>query len=191
VLLSRGDPSRMGRRLGSWAARRTAAGRTPSIEERFAAIRERLTSLEWPARTLLVTAVDARLGELRVFDGSDGVPLLEAVSASCAVPGVYPPVPIGDRTYIDGGARSTTNADLAAHCDAVLVLAPLDRAIGPMKGAVQQLGGTPHLVITPDAQARAAIGKNVLDVSARPASARAGYAQARQVADDVRRLWDF
>lgn len=190
VLLSRGDPERVGRRLGRWAVDRAAAGKTPTAEERFEAIRERLTSLEWPERRLLVTAVETHLGELKVFDGSDGVPLLEAVSASCAVPGVYPPVPIAGRTYIDGGARSGTNADLVADCDVVLVIAPLDRSVGPMRSASQQLGGTRHLVITPDDQAKAAIGKNVLEVTARPASARAGYAQAPAVAEAVRRLWD-
>lgn len=189
AVLAKGDPERMGRRLGSWAIKRSAAGKTPPLSERLDAIRARLTSLEWPERTLLVTAVEARLGELRVFDGTDDVSLLDAVAASCAVPGVYPPVPIAARTYVDGGARSGTNADLAAHCDAVLVLAPIDRAVGPIRSASQQLGDTPHLILTPDVCSRTAIGKNVLDVARRPSSARAGFAQAQQVADDVRALW--
>lgn len=189
VLGSRGDPERMGRRLGAWAIERAAAGRTPTLAERYDAIGDRLTSLEWPERTLLVTAVEAGLGELRVFDGSDDTTLLQAVAASCAVPGVYPPVPVGGATYIDGGARSITNADLAAGCDAVLVLAPTDRAVGPLRTAAQQLSTTPHLVITPDVVARAAIGSNVLDVAARPASARAGFAQAVDAVDHVRALW--
>ncbi|MCY7394591.1 MAG: patatin-like phospholipase family protein [Nocardioides sp.] len=189
ALLSRGDPERMGRRLGAWAVKRAAAGRTPTLAARLDAIRARLTSLEWPERSLLVTAVEAGLGELRVFDGTDGTSLLDAVAASCAVPGVYPPVPIGAQTYVDGGARSGTNADLAAHCDAVLVLAPIDRSRGPMRSATQQLGDTRHVVLTPDAASRTAIGNNVLAVSARPASARAGFAQAAAVADEVRALW--
>src|SRR4051794_24858937 len=48
ALLSRGDATAMGRRLGAWAIKRTAAGRTPTLESRLEAIRERLTSLEWP-----------------------------------------------------------------------------------------------------------------------------------------------
>ena len=190
ALLSRGDAERMGRRLGSWAVERAAAGRTPTLEERLEAIRERLPSLEWPDRPLQVTAVNASTGELRVLDGSDGVPLLHAVAASCSVPGVYPPTPIQGRPHVDGGARSLTNADLAAGCDAVLVLAPSDRAIGPMRSSAQQLAGVPHLVVTPDAASTAAIGRNVLDVAARPGSARAGHAQAAAVADAVRALWE-
>jgi len=190
ALGARGDSERMGRRLGSWAIKRAAAGRTPTVAERLAAIEARLTSLEWPEKNLLVTAVEARLGELRVFDGTDGTSLLEAVTASCAVPGIYPPVPIGGATYVDGGARSITNADLAVGCGTVLVLAPIERTVGPMRSSAQQLGRAPHLVVTPDAVSRAAIGKNVLDVAARPASARAGYAQAAQVVNHVRALWE-
>ena len=106
-------------------------------------------------------------------------------------PCVYPPIPIAGRTYVDGGVRSGSNADLAAGCDRVVALSPLDRSMGPLRSARQQLGdlGTDHLVITPDETSRAAIGKNVLDPAARPRSARAGYAQAAAYADQVRRLW--
>ena len=185
-----GNLESFGRRLGAFAVKQTARGRTPSLEERYAAISARLGDATWPEPgRLLVTAVDVETGVLRVFDGSDGVSLRDAVAASCAVPGVYPPVPIEGRTYIDGGARSGTNADLAAGCDVVLAIAPMDRSVGPMKNVEQSLPDTPKLVIGPDHAARAAIGKNVLDTAARVASARAGHAQASRVADDVRALW--
>jgi len=46
--------------------------------------------------------------------------------ASCAIPGWYHPVRIGERRYIDGGAWSSTNLDLLAGqgLDEVYVLAP-------------------------------------------------------------------
>ena len=47
---------------------------------------------EWPERDLRVTAIDAHTGRFRVFSREDDVPLLYAVAASCAVPGVYPPI---------------------------------------------------------------------------------------------------
>lgn len=189
ALLSRGDSVRMGKRLGAFALKRTAAGRTPSLQSRLDAISERLTSFEWPERPLEVTVVDAATGEFRVLDGSDGIPLLDAVAASCSVPGVYPPTPLLGRPYIDGGARSGTNADLAREHDVVLVIDPIGRAVGPLKSAGQLLGDTRHLVLTPDAGAKAAIGRNVLDIAQRPASARAGHAQAASVAEAVRALW--
>ena len=190
MVRARGDLEAFGRLVGRWSARRAAAGKLPSLEERFEAIRERLPVQEWAGDgRLLVTAVDAGSGALRVFDDSDGVSLVEAVAASCAVPGVYPPVPIEGRSYIDGGARSASNADLVAGCDLVLGFAPVDRAIGPMRTADQLLGDVPHLVVTPDAASVAAIGKNVLDPAQRAASARAGRAQAAAVAPHAREIW--
>jgi NTE family protein len=125
---SRGELTRFGRQLGALSTRAAASGRLPSLEQRLAVIASRLPSPEWPERDLLVTAIDARTGVFRVIAKPDGVALADAVAASCAVPGVYPPVPIGDRTYIDGGYRSGANADLARGCSRVVVLAPVARA---------------------------------------------------------------
>jgi len=50
-------------------------------------------------------------GALTVFTKDSGVELTDAVTASCAVPGVWPPVTINGRGYIDGGVRSGSNAD--------------------------------------------------------------------------------
>ena len=191
VLRARRDPEVFGRLLGARAVRAAARGRTPSIAERYDQVRQRLTTTTWPERDLVVTAVDAATGELAAFRGGGDVGLEDAVNASCAVPCVYPPIPIGGRTYVDGGMRSGANADLAAGCDPVVVLSPLDRSVGPLRSARQQLAelGVPHLVITPDDGSRAAIGSNVLDPAARPGSARAGHAQAAAHVARVRELW--
>jgi len=190
LLRARGDLEAFGRHVGRWSARRADAGKLPSLEARFNAIRERLPVQEWgPGGRLQVTAVDVETGVLRVFDGSDGVSLVEAVTASCAVPGVYPPVPIQGRQYVDGGARSGSNADLVADCDRVLAFTPVDRAVGPMRSAGQLLGEVPHLAVSPDADSVKAIGKNVLDPARRGASARAGRAQAAAVAPLAREIW--
>ena len=58
-----------------------------------------------------------------------------------------------------------------------------------MRTAGQLLGSVPHLVVSPDADSVAAIGKNVLDPAQRPASARAGRAQAAKVAPLAREIW--
>jgi NTE family protein len=62
----------------------------------------------------VVTAIDADSGLRAVFDVDSGVRLIDAVRASCAVPGVFSSVPIDERRYGDGGLRSPYNADLAA-----------------------------------------------------------------------------
>lgn len=88
----------------------------------------------WPARPLYVNAVRRRDGR-RVVLGRDDVPragLGAAVAASCAVPGYFAPVDVDGTTYIDGGVRSATNADVLRHADldVVIALAPMG-AIGP------------------------------------------------------------
>ena len=63
-----------------------------------------LPARDWPESThLVVTAVDARSGAVRAFSRTDGVDLLHAVAASSAVPGLWPPVAVDRRWYIDGG----------------------------------------------------------------------------------------
>ena len=90
------------RTIGSHAA----AAATVSEAVRRAVIAARLPSHRWPDRRLEVTAVDIQSGERVVFDRDSGVPLVDAVAASCAVPLVWPPVTIGDRRFIDGGVAS-------------------------------------------------------------------------------------
>jgi NTE family protein len=192
LLRSRGQEQEFRRRVGALAVAAERAGLTPSEEERLAVIGARLVSTEWPARPLVVTAVDAETGEFSAFDRESGVPLLQAVAASCAVPGVYPPVTIGDRRYVDGGMRSSANTDLAAGCDRVVVLAPIPRGIGPMASVdrhVAGLAGARVAVVSPDQACRTAIGRNVLDPAARAPSARAGREQGRAVATRVAEVW--
>jgi NTE family protein len=149
----------------------------------------------WPSgQRLLVTAVGADDGALVVFERDSGVPLVDAVAASCAVPGVWPPITIDGRRYIDGGVCSPANVDLAASCDVVLVLAPISasfRRDGRVSAQLAALpAGTRRLAVTPDASARRAIGRNVLDPARRAAAARAGRVQAAGLAEAVRAVWD-
>lgn len=158
------DAVRSRARIGAMAV----AARTPSEASRRAVIEARLPDWEWPRRRLLITAVDASSGEFVVFDRDSGVSLVDAVGASCAVPGVWPPVTIGARRFVDGGMRSSVNADLAADARRVLVLAPTSAAFGPMPRLSAQVdalraAGSRVVVLTPDAAARTAIGRNVLD----------------------------
>ncbi len=181
------------RRGRAYLGHAALAARTVPESKRRTVIESRLRSRAWPARRLLVTAVDAETGEARVFDRDAGVELTDAVAASCAVPIVWPPMTINGRRYVDGGVRSIANADLAAGCDRVVVLAPVTFALrrrGRIASQLSALGpGVRSVVVSPDAEARRAIGRNVLDPARRAASARAGRRQAGSVAGAVGTVW--
>ena len=158
---------------------------------RRAVIASRLPVTTWPA-ALRIPAVDALSGELVVLDAGSGFDLVDCVAASCAVPGIWPPVTLGERRYVDGGVRTTLNADLAAGADAVLVLAPMGLAgSGPLTAGLDdarpQLGRV--VAIEPSEQARDAMGANPLDPATRRPSAEAGRAQGRAEAGRVDELW--
>jgi NTE family protein len=176
-------------RIGAMALK----AKTPTEAERRKVIAGRLGDLSWPAQRLLITACDAYSGEFKVFDSGSGVSLVDAVGASCAVPGVWPPVTIGGTRYIDGGTRSATNADLAEGADRVVIIAPIAVGGGPVGRLADEarlLGRTARVVtVTPDKPARAAIGRNVLDPAFRAASARAGREQAARVLAEVEQIW--
>jgi len=182
------DPLRARARMGRKAlAARPASGRNPRE-----AIAEGLLLDDWPEKALKVTAVDADSGEFKVFDRESRVPLADAVAASCAVPLVWPPVAIDGHRYMDGGVRSITNADLAAGCERVVVIAPVVVAMRRSTRIDVQLArlgpGVRSIVVSPDRAARKAIGRQVLSPERRPAAARAGRAQAALVAARVREV---
>jgi predicted acylesterase/phospholipase RssA len=150
----------------------------------------------WVARDdVTVVALDYDTGERAAF-GRPGAPpaaLSDAVMASCAIPGWYQPVVIGDHRYIDGGAWSSTNLDLLAGegLDEVFVLAPqvsfapdsptqwvtrLERqwrnrvtrkVVRDVETVHRQ--GTDVTVLGPGPADLEAIGGNLMDLSRRPA----------------------
>jgi NTE family protein len=183
------DPRTARARIGRMALETV----TVSEEVRRAAIAARLPVSEWPDRPLVIAAVDAATGKLARFDRDSGVLLVDAVAASCAVPGVWPPVTIGSARYIDGGTRTFANADLAAGHDRALVVMPM-----ALEGAYREqldaelaiLAQTGSArVIAADAASLAAIGPNPLDPSRRPAAYRAGQAQGEAAAGGMAEFW--
>jgi predicted acylesterase/phospholipase RssA len=102
-------------------------------------------------RTLLIVAVDIDSGEAVAFgqDGRTDVPVSKAVQASVALPGLYRPVRIGDRDYVDGGVRKTAHINLAIQhgADLVICINPIvpfvnDTSGGPLRGHIANRGVT-------------------------------------------------
>lgn len=155
-------------------------------------IEHRLPSHDWPARVLRVTAIDIATGELVVLDASSGVTLVDAVAASCAVPGVWPPVTIGERRFMDGGVGSTVNMSAAVDCAAAVALvpSPADSPSPWGAGTAAEIEAFPGeaLAVFADDDALAAFGPNPLDPACRAPAAEAGRVQGRR---EAARVADF
>ena len=104
------------------------------IVGQLAALRE-LEESRWPDRDLWICAVRRRDGRRVVFGrpGSPPAPIHLAMAASCAVPGYFAPVRIGDRSYVDGGIHSPTSAAIlrGQDLDLVIVVSPMSGPPGP------------------------------------------------------------
>ncbi len=113
-----------------------------SMSETRAILADQLPST-WPGRPLWLCAVDIRSGRRIVLGRRTPPPvsLVDAVMASCAIPGFYQPVRLGSLTLVDGGAHSTTNLDLAAQagCTYILGIAPMAFDTSRPPGPIRQL----------------------------------------------------
>jgi NTE family protein len=162
-------------------------GRRPTDDVR--GLTHEAVSDGWPADgRLWVHACDYRTGR-RVTFGRPGAPAAElhdAVAASCAVPGYYRPVAIGERTYVDGGLWSFTNLDVLAGqgCDVVVCLSPtssrergslvdtavcglLRRSVGARLGReadALRAEGAEVVVVEPSAEDLRAMGVNPMGI---------------------------
>jgi len=183
------DPAELRREVGQ----RALAVQTVPEAERRAVIAGRLPRHSWPSRKLAVVAVEAHTGDVRVFDQDSGADLVDAVTASCAIPGIWPPVTIGGGRYIDGGTRSAVNADLAAGYQRVLILAPMaDPSLDEQVAGLTRASGDGSVqVLTPDDESIEAMGINPLDPGVRAPVAQAGYAQGQRAAAEVARRWQL
>ena len=73
---------------------------------------------------LFIVATDLDSAQAVVFGspGYDDVPISEAVKASSALPGLYPPARIGERDYADGALKKTLHASVALKAGAKLLV---------------------------------------------------------------------
>ncbi|MBA2589052.1 MAG: patatin-like phospholipase family protein [Alphaproteobacteria bacterium] len=195
IIAAAADAADMRRRMGAAAIEMDAMSDGSGQTGRRATVAARLPSQRWPQRAMIITAVDAHTGEPVVFDRHSGVDLADAIAASTAS-GL--PYRIGGTRYIDGGYRRNENADLAAGYERVLVLSPFGGRTRHPWGWGMQLaaqvgelsaGGSSVETIFPDSDSRDTFGDNMMDLSARPPAARAGYNQGRALAAQLIAFW--
>ena len=94
---------------------------------------------------LIIVAADLDSGEAVRFGepGFEDVPISVAVQASTAIPGLYPPVEIDDRHYVDGALLKTMHASVALEAGSDLVLCfnplvPVDTARAVERGVMRR-----------------------------------------------------
>jgi len=186
---------------GGALLRRAALSRVPAGRRSLGGLGERVDGrgAAWDGR-LLVATVDLGSGR-RVMFGAPDAPAAtvgQAVEASCAIPGVFRPVEIGGRSYVDGGAWSGTNMDAAPVSRGTSVLClnptgalrlPLRSAFGAFAAISRSLAAVEVLAlerrgarvknVAPDAASAAAMGSNLMDPAPRAEVIAAGLAQGR------------
>jgi NTE family protein len=163
-----------------------------------------ISGRQWP-RNFWATSVGTSTGRFQVWTAASGVPLERAVAASSALPNVWPPITIGQDRYMDGGVRSTLNADVAAGFSRVLVvscfaLGELRAANPPAKppnrslwGEIESLraGGSTVEVVTPSTAFLALTGNGtrMLDNSVVPEAYELGKRQGLDDGSRIRAAW--
>ena len=97
-------------------------------------------------RELYLTATDLDTTERVVLGEGEWaeVPISRAVAASGALPGIYEPVEIAGREFIDGGILSTTNVDVAVERGAkfIVVINPLVPYVNDFRKNIPTITGT-------------------------------------------------
>jgi NTE family protein len=189
MLLRYRDPQRYRIHVGRLALK----ARAPSERDRRGDIASRLITHTWPRQPIMITAIDASSGEFIGFSQDSDIPLVDAITASMAVPGIQPPVTIGGRRFIDGGTRSCANADLAVGYKRIIIIAPVARRSGPIASLATQTNKLRQrsrvVTVTPDRASRKAMGWNPTDPRRGPAAARAGHTQASAISPPLLALW--
>ena len=162
-----------------------------SMKERKKAIAKRLNDSKWTSQ-LVITAINARTGQLETINQQIGMDLIDSVAASEAVPGLWPHVTMNGKDYIDGGMVSSTNACLAKDFKQILIIAPLTQKIGKLPNVFDDeitLSNTSDVyTITPDEFSKSIIGDNIYDASVIIEVGNAGYEQGKRLVKEIEAL---
>jgi NTE family protein len=186
-----------------------AVADVPTVDEETyvrAALFAALAGHSWPP-AFRCTAIEVGTGAYRVFDASANVSLRRAVASSCSVPGVFPPVTLRGHGYVDGGFRTTLNADLAVGAGAAIVVSclPLEpppdltdpvirrhRAKLAADIAAVRDSGTDLAMVTPDDEflALSGWGRHLMDHSRAADAYAAGLHQATNEVSRLAAVWE-
>jgi NTE family protein len=193
--VSGASPESVAAQMGALAL----GAQTIGEEDYVATVGSALGHAPWPERRYTCGAVDTTDGSFAAWNNDSGVELARAIASSTAVPGIFPPITINDRRYMDGGVRSATNADLARGYEVVVLVAiPLGTDPAMLEAARRQLdgemntlreGGGTVALIMPDATSLEAMGLNLMDFSRAAGAIEPGMRQGATAAAWLRDMW--
>ena len=191
------DPRQALRAIG-----RAAREASTLAEDVYLGLFGTLDGTGWPAG-FRCTATDTDTGDLAVWDQGSGVPLLNAVAASCAVPMLFPTVTIKGLHYTDGGILSHLNATAAPPTDVLVVLSchPLGSQ-GAGGGGSLAASVTPDAELAPLRQSRRLVAvepdfsdieapANMMDPNLAIQAFQTGKRQAEREAAAIQAAWNF
>ena len=147
---------------------------------------------QWPAVDFRATATRCSTGEPVVWTAADGVDLSLAVASSCAVPGLFPPVRIGEDHYMDGFRGTDYHALIVGplELDAAVYIGPKIAAVPEVvkmlerdMDAIAARGTRVHTML--GSEQLDAAGLNLMDFSARSTGFEIGLADGRAQAGAI------
>jgi NTE family protein len=170
---------------------------TPDEAEMVESFRAALPDERWPEGDLRITGVSVTTGERVAWSAASGVELVRAVTASCAVPGMFPAVTVGDDRFLDGGLWSGSNADLLAgdRLEAAVFIGPMGAGTTGLaqlsaralerEREVLATAGTTLQVVQPGDRFRAA-AMQLMDPTRRTEALEIGLAEGSAAAEQLR-----
>ena len=182
------------------------AEQSPTMsEDEWLAMFSFMAGAEWPAH-FSCTAVGTADGRYRLWDRTAGVDLQRAVASSCAVPGIFPPVTIEGRRWMDGGVRDMLNADAAAGHSVVVAVSctllelpegfdmpVMDAVFAGTRAQLDGLraAGAAVEVVVPGAEMLeiSEFGLNLMDFERAAPAYEAGLRQGKAEAARLREFW--
>ena len=156
---------------------------------------------DWPDKPLRLITVDTDTAARAVMSRETGVPLADALAASCSVPGMFPAIEIGGHLHMDGGVASGTSADVLLNDDVelALIVAPIvsgvtvfgelaERCIHAEADVLNAVG-VDVIKVLPLPPEKEAFGDNLMDGDNAAAAGRAGFERGRTIAAVLKAKW--
>jgi NTE family protein len=152
-------------------------------EDEFLVTFKYLNGEAWPP-SYVCTTVDVDSAEFVLLDHEIGRELSRGVASAVAVPGVYPPVTVSGRRYIDGGCLSPTHLDSAVGHDKILFVQLTE--VPQREFDAVSASGADLLIVEPDEASVETFGGNLMNAAAAFDAAERGLEQGLRTGEQIK-----